>query len=463
MIPSPGSVATAGAVAFGFSAVGEVALRRRSAGAQGWNESFLVGGGLCSAALFPLSLVMGSQAVSATAILMGLAVIGVAVSRIRRRSREPRGRARTGCSAVDAVLLVLIGLAVAAFVALNFRYAYLWDGFLIFASKAKRLYYEGGLTRVWFVEDAYDSRLLEYPPLIALSEALVSRIRGSFDFDAFKPLFPLFHVSMLLSTFAALRPRTSRPVALVGTLLVVLIPWLSTHVVAGGYSDMPQAAFVAGTVAACFRPESRRSLPWLIGSLTIVKSEGTILAFLASASVLVFWSSGGPRHLFRRVGIHARAVAIVAAFLFARLAFLRWVHVYDATFGPMDGHHLRQAFERLGLVADLCARVAVALPSWGLFWPAFAVASVLLLIHGSRRERCLAGAVWAGILASSAIFLFTNWNVAVHVGQAYARLLAQIAPAAAIAMCFAYVRASRRWAVPARADPADRTLRPAVS
>jgi hypothetical protein len=433
-----------------------------------------VGGGLCSAALFPLSLLMASRAVPATAVLMGLAAVSVTVARIRRRSRKSRGparnarggldahrrrsrksrdHARTGWGALDYVLLVLIGLAVAAFLALNFRYAYLWDGFLIFASKAKRLFYEGGLTRVWFVEDIYNVRLLTYPPLIALSEALLSRIRGSFDFDAFKPLFSLFHVSMLLSTFAALRPRTSRPVALVGTLFVVLLPELSTQAAAGGYSDMPQAAFVAGTVAACFRPQSRRSLPWLIGSLTVVKAEGTILALVAAAGVLVFWSFGGPRHLFRRVRIHARAVAVVAAFLFVRLAFLRWVDAYDATYGPMDGAHLRQAFERLGLVAGLCVRAATALPTWGLLWPAFAVASVLLFIHGTHRERCLSGAVWGGLLAYSAIFLFTNWKVPVHIGQAYPRLLAHIAPAAAIAICFAYVRVSKRWVMPGRTAP----------
>ena len=58
-IPGMNAVLTA-LLALGFAAAGEAVLRRRSTGAVGWNESFLVGAGTCAAALFPLSLLLPS-------------------------------------------------------------------------------------------------------------------------------------------------------------------------------------------------------------------------------------------------------------------------------------------------------------------------------------------------------------------------------------------------------------------
>ncbi|HEY4229622.1 MAG TPA: hypothetical protein VGO79_05595, partial [Thermoanaerobaculia bacterium] len=60
-----------------------------------------------------------------------------------------------------------------------------------------------------------------------------------------------------------------------------------------------------------------------------------------------------------------------------------------------------------------------------------------LLRRGSPAERALAVSVAAGVAAMAAPFLFTTWPVPLHVEQAYFRLLAQLAPAAAIVMCTA--------------------------
>ena len=457
MTTPAGGIALTALLAFGFAAIGEAVLRRKSVGALRWNEAFLVGAGVCGSTLFPLSLVWPGHAVEVTAYIMGLAAIWAVGSRIPRRPLQPRA-ARRPYGPGDRLLLALLALAVAVFVVLNFRYAFFWDGFQIFATKAKRLFYEGALTRSWFAEDAYNTRLLEYPPLIALSEALLSWLRGSFDFDALKPVFPLFYVSMLMSTFAAFRRPRLRRVALFTALLVALLPELATQMAAGGYSDMPQAAYVAGTVAASFRKESRRTLPWLIGSLTVVKAEGTILALIASAAVLAFWSRGLGK-LVQRVRRHATGVAVVAVFLISRIAYLRWLDVHDATYGPLDGAHLTQALGRLLLVARLCLQIALELPKWGLLWPGFLIASFLLVTRGSRMEGCLSAAVWSAIAAYMAIFLFTNWDLSVQVEQAFGRLLAQLAPAAAVVIGLAYARARTRWPARISGAPSSAGLR----
>ena len=436
-------------LAAAFAAAGQIVLRRRSSGPLAWNEAFLVGAGCSAGLLFPLSLAFSSKALDVLLVLLGLALVVSVGARFLRRSGRRERPARRPPEAMDILLVGLLGLAIAAFLALNFRYTFFWDGFQIFATKAKRLYYEGGLTRIWFPEDFYDSRLLQYPPLLAMAEAMLARLSGTFDFDRLKPILPLFYVSLILSTFAAVRASASRRVALCAALVVAVLPELATTQAPSGSSDMPVAAFVAGAVAACFRRESHRALPFLIGSLTMVKNEGTILAVVASAAVLAYWSAGGLGRLVRRLRIHAGAVAITGAFLLTRIAFLRWLEIHDLTYAPIKVATILRALGRLELVLGTCARLAIQPDQWGLFWPVALIASLALWIRGARRERCLAGALWTAVAAYTAVFLFTNWDVELHVVQAYSRLLAQLSPAAVVVVALSYERLRRRFVMPA--------------
>ena len=444
-------------LAAAFAAVGETALRRRSAGVFAWNEAFLVGAGLAAASLFPLSIVFPGRALDILLALLGLGLLRAIVARVRRPSPRRAPPPRRPYEARDVALLVLIAAAVAAFAALSFRYTFFWDGFEIYATKAKRLYYEGSLTRAWFAEDSYDSRLLEYPPLLAMAEAMLARLRGPFDFDRLKPILPFLYVSLILSTFAAVRARAPRRVALWAALLVALLPELATTQAVGGSSDMPLAAFVAATAAACFRRESRRALPFLIGSLTTIKNEGTVLALIASAAVLAYWAAGGPRRLVRRLRRHAAAVAITAAFLVARFAFLAWVDVTDMTYASVNAASIARAFHRLDAVVGVCARLALRPDQWGLFWPVALLASVALWIRGSRRARCFAAALWTAVAAYTSILLFTNWNVELQAVQAYSRLLAQLSPAALVVVALSYEDLRRRYALLTAAAPGPAT------
>ena len=376
------------------------------------------------------------------------------VARVRHRSPGRRRPARPRLGWQDALLLASIVLVATAFTILSFRYTFSWDGFQIYATKAKRLFHEGGLTQEWFAEDSYDRRLLEYPPLVAMWEAMLARLRGRFDFDQFKPIFPLFYLSILVSTFAAVRRRTSLRVALGTALLVGLLPEIATAQAAGGSSDMPLAAFVAGTIAACFRRESRRAVPFLIGSLTAVKNEGTILAIVASGAILWYWTSGGLRPFRARVKAHAAGIAVVAAYLVSRVAFLRWLDVHDPTYGPINAANLARAVERLGLVVRVCLRLALDPAVWGVLWPLALIASLVLWARGAKSERALAGALWAAIGAYTAILLFTNWDVELQAVQAYHRLLSQLAPAALVAIALSYWRMRRTFDVPSRATSA---------
>jgi len=425
-------------LAFGFACVGEVALGRRTGrDVLGWNESFLVGIGACAAALFPLSLVWPSGALRLT--LVGMA--GAAIFRLTRRApaAAPSGTIPVRRDPLALSGVVLVALAAASFLALNFRYNYLWDGFQIWAARASVLFHEGGLTRWWFPEESYDQRLLTYPPMVPMFEALVGVLRGGFEFDVLKPVFPWFFVSLLLSTYAAARKTAGLRGAVFATLLVALLPPLSTSYAAGAYADMPQAALVAGAVAATLRRS--RAAPWLIGALTTVKSEGTILALIGVAAVLFAWLLSEGRRLPTRLAAHVRDGLIVVAFLAIRIGYLRWLGIRDVVYAPFDSAHLATAVQRIQPVASLCTRALLRPADWGLFWPAFFAAAAVLLIRGDAHERSLVLFTTAAIVVAAVPFLFTTWDLELHIEQAYFRLLAQIAPAAAAAIAIGYRRA----------------------
>ena len=328
------------ALALGFACVGEIVLRRRSSRLASWNESLLTGMGACAAALFPLSFVFPTGAVLATAVLMLLAAARVAASRLLRRSPPPRRPSRDP-DPTTMLLLCATALVALCFAALNFRYNYAWDGFQIWASKAQLLSVRGGLTREWYPGDVYDLRHVAYPPLVPLYEALLSLARGGFDFDKMKPIFLVFYVSMLSSMYSALRASATPRLASVGTLMLALVPSLSTRSAAGAYADMPQAAMLAGVVAACLNPGDN-ALPWLIGGLTTVKAEGTILAALACAGVLLFWFLESPRGFPARVRREAGNIAVVACLVGLRLAYVRWSGAADDVYGPLDARPPRR-------------------------------------------------------------------------------------------------------------------------
>jgi TRAP-type C4-dicarboxylate transport system permease large subunit len=145
------------------------------------------------------------------------------------------------------------------------------------------------------------------------------------------------------------------------------------------------------------------------------------------------------------------AVAIVAAFLGTRFAFLRWLDVQDHTYGSLSARHLARAAERFETVLRVCGRLALDPEVWGLLWPVAFVAGVVLAVRGTRTERALAGALWTSVAAYTAIFLFTNWDVELQAVQAYTRLLSQLAPAAIVAIALSYGRV--RHAIDLRFPP----------
>jgi hypothetical protein len=450
----PLDVLAATAVAAGYAFVGEVGLGRTSRGAAAWSASFLVGTGIGAALLFPLSLLAPAHAVDAELALLLLAA-AIAAWRRSRERRAPRlassDSVRLPADPVARLLLAAVVALALFFAVFNLWYGNSWDSVQVFATRAKLLFHQGGLTRWWFPEDGYDTRLLAYPPMISLTEALVARVRGAFDFDRLKPIFFFFYLSLLFSTYAAARAVLSRRWALVAVLWIALLPELMTRGAAGGYVDMPMAAYVAASVAVILdtngaRNGGRAPLPWLLGSMTAVKQEGMLLAVVGCTAIAAYWMGERPRRIAERLRVNASAMAVLAAFMVSRVAYVKWTRVHDTTWGPFDADHVSKAVRNLGAVIRYCLHYMLDPRMWGLFWPAFLVAAIATVASGPARLRVLALATAAAAAIEAALFLFTNWDVQVHIEGAYSRLLAQLAPAAVVVIVSV---GSRAWSAAA--------------
>jgi hypothetical protein len=427
-------------LAAAFAAAGELVLRRRSRDLVAWNESFLVGAGVAAAALFPLSLLLRHHAFRVELVLLGACFVA-RIARAGSRGARAKPASPPPLDGVSRALVAGIVVVASCFVALDLRYNLFWDGLLIWGSKAQVLFHEGFLGRSWYPDDAYELRHLTYPPLIPLVEAAFAAVERRFDFDALKPVFIPFYLSLPISIYAAARALASRRLALAAALMLAILPPLATRHAAGGYADMPEAAFVAGAAASAFRrmDDGRTALPWLVGGLTTVKAEGTILAMLASAAILgVWWLERGaepPR------GRRWRGAAIVAVFLALRLAYVRWLAVPDPVYVPIDAAHLREAIARLPTVFRLCLVKTLSPRRWGLLWPGFALAGLILVARGTPRERALVAFTAAAAVALALPFLLTTWPLELQIDQAYPRLLEQLAPTAVVGLVLALCRA----------------------
>ncbi len=428
--------------AMGFAAFAEVLLRRRSRGILAWNESFLIGAAAATTLLFPLSVLLPRGALEAIGIIVALStLLRLLPTRSNQSTAASIGQAR---DPLATCLVVLIVLFTAAWIFIDLRAPFAWDGFQIWATKGFLLFHDHALKpEMWpgSVNEGRLGRTVNYPALVPLFEALVSKLRGSFDFLALKPIFALFFVSVLLSTYRAARSAASRRTALGATLLLALLPTWTSRQSAGGNADMPQAAYVAALAAAWMEESESASswgspIPWLLGALVSVKPEGAVLLGIACLAGLTANVTG--EGLWSRLRRNWRGAAVVVAFAASRIGYLGWTAIADQTFGPINGESILRGGGRLGLVAQLCTQELLKVPVWGLLWPAFALCAGLLLVRGEPNARILAAATALSLLAYSGIFLFTNWPVALHVAQAYRRLITQLAPAAVVTLVAAF-------------------------
>jgi hypothetical protein len=229
----------------------------------------------------------------------------------------------------------------------------------------------------------------------------------------------------------------------------------------GGYADMPLAAVVAAVAAASLRTRAdalswRSPAPWLLGALTTVKSEGMVL-FGIGLGVLALQA------LAQRARIPAgasSALAPLVPFVATRVVQGTLVRAADITFAPVGSLRLETILIRGPWIVSGMFHWLLNFRLWGVLWPAFAVAFLIVARTAPRSGAMpVAAAALVAVLVDGSLFLYTNWGDGrLHLDQAFPRLLAQVAPLAVATV------AAAAFALRSRSSADDRRgLEPAGS
>ena len=244
--------------------------------------------GALSAHLALIGVPIGLLELVVLALLAGIP----AWRRVRRFPNQPSDPSSLGAGWVDVasravgvaslfVALVLMAHAERAFAV---RPLVEWDGWAIWAMKARALYDFGGVAHGVFTTQPYGP--LQHPILVPALEANGFRSMGAFDGT-------LVHVQLILLAFGfaaalwtLLRGRV--PAALVGSTILAIVAADSTlRQLAGNLADIPLAFFVALGVVALARAlldDGSGLLPVaaiMLGAATLTKPEGLLFAAAA--------------------------------------------------------------------------------------------------------------------------------------------------------------------------------------
>jgi hypothetical protein len=289
-------------------------------------------------------------------------------------------------------------------------------------------------------------RIVGYPPAVPLFEALVGSFHRTFPMEAVKAVFTVFAVSLAVGTFHLVAGLTDRRTAAIAAGLTCLLPGLTMGSATGGYADMPLAAVVAAAAAASFRTRSnglswRSPAPWLLGTLTTVKSEGMILLVIG-LGVGAVWA------MARRTRLPAGAASSVAPlvlFVAARIVHLTFIPGVNREFAPVRSLRVETIFVRGPWIVSGTLHWLLDFRSWGILWPAFAAALLIVALRTPRSSALpIATATLLALLADGSLFLYTNWESGgkgrLHLDQAFPRLLAQVAPLAVATIAAAMFR-----------------------
>jgi len=422
------ALVAAAIVAAGFAALANLVLNRRPASLAEWNESFLAGLGMVAAIAIPLSL-LGWPSLR-FAILIGLLLVVVL-----RRSDFTASRPRTPSGTLGARIAATMAVApgVVLFAVANARSSYGWDGFQIWMTKAQEFYWTGSL-RLAVPTPEYMERVVAYPPAVPVYEALVGTFYRSFPMEGVKAVFTIFAVSLAVGTFHLVAGLTDRRTAAIAAGLTGLLPGLTMGAAIGGYADMPLAAVAAAAAAASLRTRydtltGRSPAPWLLGALTTVKSEGTILLGVG-LGIVGLWA------LARRTRLSPRAASSLIPLVFlaaARIVHRKFIPGTSREFAPVLSLRAETILARVPWIVGGMLHWLLNFRMWGLLWPAFAVAFLIVARTAPRSSAMpIATAALLSVLADGSLFLYTNWgNGRLHLDQAFPRLIAQVAPLAA--------------------------------
>jgi len=300
---------------------------------------------------------------------------------------------------IGCFLTALVLLAHAAH-AYSVRPLLEWDGWAIWAMKARALYDFGGVAHGVFTTQPYGP--LQHPLFLPALEATGFRSMGAFDGTLIHVQLALLGFGFAAALWTLLRERV--PEALAGASILAIVAADSTlRQLAANLADIPLAFLVALGVVALGRTlldENARLLPFaavMLGAATLTKPEG--LLFAAAALV--------PFVLIART----RASLLTAAAVV--LILLPW-RVYTAIHGLKNPEYSLGDALNPSFLADRSERVRPAFEGvWHQVWSSgwsWLVPLALVAFAAALLARCwrLAGfaAAWALLSFGGIVLVF---------------------------------------------------------
>jgi hypothetical protein len=380
-----------------FSALLPRLLRRSLASrlAGAW----LLGAAWCGLSALALSGLLGLPFRRATLLPAVLAPFLVAFA-VRRSALLPLVARRASTPALAAFAIAAPTCALLAVRGLvSIRDG--WDARMTWAPQARLMRIERTATPAVF----RDARALvyhpRYPPLVSLVQVTALEIVGAPDDPRCGGAVP----AAFFSAFLALLHRGVRLLArdafaAAGAVaLAATTPFLAfadDGGAAGGYSDLPLAAFLGGALLLCLsacRACGGAALGLLLAGAALTKNEGLPLALGLSSVGLLLALAGargaGSRARRARARRVARVAAPAAALLLAAVVLLQhWrsgiPNRYDEAYGEvLAGLRLESGAvaRELAVVAPRLGSEFVTRSRWGRLWSALAV----LVLLGARR------------------------------------------------------------------------------
>jgi hypothetical protein len=318
--------------------------------------------GMFYLAYWNIQLSRGNVAMLAIGLVLGTLVLwtriwGSAVPWRLNPHWHIRGRhsSKLRLEKTEICLLGLIGfLVLLVFVDACSEPLLSFDARAIWAFKAKVLYSEQNIYSAVFLDGGRLHAKTRYPQLIPLAETFISHSAGRFEEKAFKTLFPMYFVSLLLLVYLMLRAQFSRSFCLVAVSLFGSMPVFVIYAnggVASGYADLPLAFYVTALAICLFRWLEKDSvsalrLAALFGMLTVfTKNEG-----LALLGVSLFATGLMAHFVFRKPFRKMWGLLLLPLAVLGPLS--PWLH-YQAQLPVVD-----EDFVRLLTLQNLTAGVA---------------------------------------------------------------------------------------------------------
>ena len=283
-----------------------------------------------------------------------------------------------------------------------------WDGWVIWATKARALYTHDGVRNAVFANEAYEHP--DYPLLLPTLEAMGFRALGEFDGTIVHLQLAGLALAFVGAAWTISRASASPAVSGLAILAIVSAPQVLIQL-GWNYADIPVAMLCALGVAALagwLRTRDGWLLPTGIVFLaagTLTKSEGlmfALAAFAAALAVLVFTQRNRLRPLL--VGVAAFAAAILPWRLYVLVHDLK-PQDYELS-NLLDPSFLADGSDRLWPAATELLDQMTITDNWGLLLPLLGCALVTALLRG-RYEVAFFGTLWLSL--SFAGLLLVYW------------------------------------------------------